>query len=156
MLVGIMSDTHENMPQIAKAVAYFNRQKVDLVIHAGDFISPMCARLLEKLEAPLVAVFGNNDGDHVVWREKIKSFGEIHDSPWEYNCQGYAFLVMHVPHAIDELAASQKYDAVVYGHTHQVDQRIVGKTVIINPGEAGGWLYDHHTIALLRLPERTS
>jgi putative phosphoesterase len=156
MLIGVVSDTHENMPLIASAVAYFNQQKVDLVIHAGDFISPICARLLEKLEAPLVAVFGNNDGDHALWQEKIKKFGEVHDGPWVYTRQGYAFLVMHAPHAIDEEAASQKYDAIVYGHTHRVDQRVVGKTVIINPGECGGWLYDRHTAALLRLPERTT
>jgi putative phosphoesterase len=155
-LIGVIADTHENMPQIAKAVAYFNRRNVDLVIHAGDIISPLCARLLEKLEAPLAAVFGNNDGDHALWQEKIQRFGEIHDGPWVYTRQGYTFLVMHAPRAIDEEAASQKYDAVIYGHTHKVDRRVVGKTVILNPGEGGGWLYNRHTAALLRFPERTS
>ncbi|MCX5778407.1 MAG: metallophosphoesterase [Elusimicrobia bacterium] len=156
MLIGVVADTHENMPLIAKAVAYFNQQKVDLVIHAGDIISPICALLLEKLEAPVAAVFGNNDGDHALWQEKIKNFGEIHDAPWAYVRQGYSFLVMHEPRDIDREAASQKYDAIIYGHLHRVDRRVIGKTLIINPGECGGWQYGRHTVALLRFPERTA
>jgi len=35
MKIGIISDTHDNLPQIKKAVEIFNREKVELVLHAG-------------------------------------------------------------------------------------------------------------------------
>ena len=39
MLIGAISDTHDNLPQIEKAVKYLNEQKVDLVLHAGDYVA---------------------------------------------------------------------------------------------------------------------
>lgn len=32
MKLGIISDTHDNMPKIARAVELFNEEKVDLVL----------------------------------------------------------------------------------------------------------------------------
>ena len=40
MLVGVMSDTHDDIMQTKKAVSRFNREGVEQVLHAGDFISP--------------------------------------------------------------------------------------------------------------------
>ena len=40
MLIGVMSDTHDNVPLIEKAVALFNDRKVGFVIHAGDYVAP--------------------------------------------------------------------------------------------------------------------
>jgi len=40
---------------------------------------------------------------------------------------------------------------IIYGHTHRTDLRKIGKTLIINPGECGGWLSGKSTIALLDL-----
>jgi hypothetical protein len=45
-------------------------------------------------------------------------------------------------------------DAIVYGHTHDVDVRL-GHPLVINPGEAGGWLTGKATMALLDLETMT-
>jgi len=58
---------------------------------------------------------------------------------------------MHKEKLIDALAESQKYDVIIYGHTHRTDLRKIGKTLIINPGECGGWLTGKSTISLLDL-----
>ena len=55
---------------------------------------------------------------------------------------------MHEPACLDEMIASPEVDVIIYGHLHKVDIR-EGKPLIINPGEAGGWLYDSCTAALL-------
>jgi hypothetical protein len=49
--------------QTKKAVSRFNREGVEQVLHAGDFISPFMIDTLKELAAPLTGVFGNNDGD---------------------------------------------------------------------------------------------
>ena len=59
--------------------------------------------------------------------------------------------MMHKEKLIDALAESQKYDVIIYGHTHRTDLRKIGKTLIVNPGECGGWLTGKSTIALLDL-----
>ena len=35
----------------------------------------------------------------------------------------------------NSLIRSQKYDVVVYGHTHKIQNTTVGKTLVLNPEE---------------------
>ena len=59
--------------------------------------------------------------------------------------------MLHKEKLINALAESQKYEVIIYGHTHRTDLRKIGKTLIINPGECGGWLTGKSTITLLDL-----
>jgi len=151
MKIGIISDTHDNLALIKKAVTFFNRKKVDLVLHAGDFVSPFTALEFKNLSCPLYGVFGNNDGDKLYLREKFKGIGEINPAPYETKIDHKNIIMLHKEKLIDALAESQKYEVIIYGHTHRTDLHKIGKTLIINPGECGGWLTGKSTIALLDL-----
>ena len=155
MKLGWMADSHENMPAIAKAVELFNREGVAVVLHAGDIISPITAKEFAKLKMPLIAVFGNNDGEKFFLREKLKGIGEIHERKWEGELGGKRVLLIHVPDMLDALAASGAYDLIVYGHTHEVVVR-KGKTLVVNPGECGGWLTGRCTVAILDTERMTA
>ena len=41
MKIGLISDTHDNIDNILKAVREFNNREVDIVLHSGDFVSPI-------------------------------------------------------------------------------------------------------------------
>jgi len=151
MNIGIISDTHDNLAFIKKAVTFFNGEKVDLVLHAGDFVSPFTALEFKNLNCPLKGVFGNNDGDKLYLQEKFKGIGELYPSPYYMNINHKNIIMLHKEKLIDALAESQKYEVIIYGHTHRTDLRKIGKTLIINPGECGGWLSGKSTIALLDL-----
>jgi len=43
----------------------------------------------------------------------------------------------------------QGYDVIVHGHTHEAKIYRKGKTLVINPGEACGYLSEKPTIAIL-------
>lgn len=152
MLIGLMSDSHDNMPLIRKAVDYFNTAGVSLVLHAGDFISPICARELKNLKSKMIGVFGNNDGEKTLWRQRLNGWGQICDESYEGEIDGIKILLMHEPRHMDALVSSQIYDVIVYGHTHIAEHRIAGKTLVVNPGECGGWLTGKSTVATLQLP----
>jgi hypothetical protein len=47
---------------------------------------------------------------------------------------------MHEPRGVVDVAAGGEYDLIVYGHTHERDERRIGETLLVNPGEACGWL----------------
>lgn len=147
MKIGIISDTHDNATTIKKAVGIFNRDKVDLVIHAGDYISPFSIDALDKLKAELVGVFGNNDGDVLALREISKN--KIYNPPHVLEINDKTTLITHKPDMLNALIESQRYDIIIYGHTHRVDTRDEGGTLVINPGEAGGWLTGKSTVAIL-------
>ena len=40
MLVGVVSDTHNNIKNIENIINIFNFEKVDVVVHTGDISQP--------------------------------------------------------------------------------------------------------------------
>jgi len=124
---------------------------VELILHAGDFVSPFTFLEFKNLNCPLKGVFGNNDGDKLYLQEKFKGIGEIYSAPYEAIIDHKNIIMLHKEKLIDALAESQKYDVIIYGHTHRTDLHKIGKTLIINPGECSGWLSGKSTIALLDL-----
>ena len=148
MKIGIMADSHENMPMIRKAVELFNANGVQYVLHAGDIISPITAKEFSRLKARFIGVFGNNDGEKFFLREKFAPFGEIHERSHRMELAGERILLKHSQELVEPLAESGAFDLIIYGHTHELDIR-KGKTLIINPGEAGGWLKGKSTVVIL-------
>jgi putative phosphoesterase len=148
-MIGVMSDSHDNLTQIRKAVAVFNGAKCDLVLHAGDMVAPFAARELAALHGPLRAVFGNCDGEKQGLEMAVEKFGAIKEAPFIIEHGGRQILLVHYHFSIATYASSGKYDVIVYGHTHKADIRKEGKTLLLNPGEAGGWLTGTSTVALL-------
>jgi len=147
MLIGIMSDTHDNLPAIRKAVELFNRENVELVIHAGDYVAPFVAGELKNLKAPLRGVFGNNDGE----RKGLYEALGICDELIELEADGMKIAVTHGTNEVlvRALARSRLYDVVVVGHTHHYEIREEGRTILVNPGEVCGYLTGVKSVALL-------
>ena len=153
MLVGIISDTHDNLPQIERAVEYLNNRKVGLVLHAGDYVAGFVIPKLAKLECKLIGVFGNNDGDHELLKRR---FGEtsnctVHErfTQFEVEARKIALLHGHETELLDAIIASGYFDVVVHGHSHHLGIKKVGRTLSINPGEVCGYLTSKSTLALL-------
>lgn len=149
MLIGIMSDTHDNLIFVKKAIELFNNKKVEYVIHAGDFTSPFTLKLFKELKCKYVGIFGNNDGDKLLLLERAE--GKIHNQPYIFTLNNRKIVVMHEHQVADALADSGHYDLVIYGHTHKSDIRKVKNTLVVNPGEVGTWLYGKSTVALVDL-----
>jgi len=147
-----MSDSHDNVPLIKKAVDYFNKKNVEAVFHAGDFISPFCAKEFKNLTSSFIGVFGNNDGERKMWYENLNGWGKISEGMAEETIGGVRFLVMHEPRNLEALAKSGKYDVIVFGHTHRPEHRKIGQTLLVNPGECGGWLTGRAGVAVLETP----
>ncbi len=149
MIIGVISDTHDNMPMIQRAVELLNARKVAHVIHAGDFTSPFTFRALKQLTCDFTGIYGNNDGERVLLQKLSQQ--RIFNQPYLLELAGRKIVIMHEHHVVDALADSSHFDLVVYGHTHEPDIRKRGKALIVNPGELGGWLYGRSTIAVANL-----
>ena len=55
---------------------------------------------------------------------------------------------MHYPELAIPIAKSGEYDIVVYGHTHKIDIQ-KGESLLLNPGETGGWTTGKATVAVV-------
>jgi len=151
MKIGVLSDTHDRLPVLRRAVTLFRRLQVQAVFHAGDFVAPFAAQLLnpEALGGiPLHAVFGNNDGE----RKGLKTIlPNIVDGPLTVKLAG-KIIVMH--HFIDWLKPEPiaVADLIITGHTHKIANENRAGKLFLNPGECGGWLTDRCTVAIVDLP----
>ena len=149
MKVGIISDSHDNVENIVKAVEIFNSESVELVLHAGDYVAPFSVKPLFGLGCEFIGVFGNNDGDKIALQNTSK--GKITTQFLEHSYEGKNILLGHYFETLDALVKSQEYHLIVYGHTHKPEIKRVGHCTVINPGECGGWLYGKATVAIADL-----
>ncbi len=151
MLIGLMTDTHENIENIKKSVEIFNEKGVSLVLHCGDIISPITYSAFKDLKCNIRFVFGNNDGERPFLISRFKGLGEFFNNGYKFELAGKKFIMMHEPIGIDELAESKHYDYVLYGHTHKQDIRDINGTKIINIGETSGIMNGKGTIGVLEV-----
>jgi uncharacterized protein len=148
-MIGIMSDSHDHLESIRAAVEVFNQAKVDLVVHAGDLIAPFTSKEFDKLQAPLEAIFGNNDGERRGLRAAYAELCTLEDFK-ELEIGERKIAVIHGTNEsmVDALRESGKYDLVVRGHTHRMEV-VKGQTMVINPGETCGYVSGVKTVMLL-------
>ena len=149
MLIGIISDTHDDVVMIKKAVDLFNEKKVGHVLHAGDIISPFNFEIFRELKCDFSAIFGNNDGDKLLL--KTKSNGNIHNQPYMTTIHKRKIVILHEPDLVDALSESGLFDLIIYGHTHRPDVRKANKTTIVNPGKASRLIRGKITVAIIDL-----
>lgn len=146
MLIGVLADTHDNMPKIASATELFARRGVAMILHAGDFVAPFALRLLMKPGIALIGVFGNNDGER---RGLQKLCSTLHEAPHRFELGGRVIVLAH--DAV-ELSGQVIAGADLLVHAHDHEARIgPGPPLTLNPGEAGGWLAGRSTAAVLEL-----
>jgi len=160
MKVGVVADTHDHLDAIRRAVEIFNDEGIELLIHAGDFVAPFTEQPFRMLNAPLVGIFGNNDGDKLLLKEKYREngVGELYEDPHEFELATKKIIVTHRPKIVKALVASGVYDVIIYGHTHKAEIEHTsgksgthGQVWIINPGECCGYITRRETVALLDL-----
>ena len=176
-MIGILADSHDNLFALRRAIRLFNDAKCSLVIHAGDFVAPFAARELRDLACPVKGVFGNCDGEKPGLAKAFQEMGEIVEAPLVFEHDGLRFLVSHLNAPVERYLKTRRetggkglsstgrtsrgcvsralfpdpsYDVLVFGHTHKAEVRREGGVVVVNPGEAGGWLHGRSTAALLR------
>ncbi|MDI6801880.1 MAG: metallophosphoesterase [Thermodesulfovibrionales bacterium] len=149
MIVGIISDTHDHLDNLKRALKIFEEKKVGHIIHAGDFCSPFTWRVIKHFKGGFTGIFGNNDGEKVLLKKLFQE--RIYTQPYKFTLHNRGIVIIHEPDVADELAESRCFDLIVFGHTHEPVIKRVRDTLIVNPGEVCGWLYGKPTAAIINL-----
>lgn len=152
MIVGLVSDTHDNLPKIKAAISALREKNVEVILHAGDINSAFAAREFASIGCRFIVTFGNNDGDRLLLYKTITGFGGEVIYPrahLELGEKRFALFHGEDTNLVESTATSQLYDYIVVGHTHEVVQRKVGKTLLLNPGECCGYLTERATVMVL-------
>jgi uncharacterized protein len=140
-LIGVISDTHGLLRrQAAQAL-----RGVELIIHAGDIGHPRVLTALEEI-APVQAVRGNTDRGE--WARRLPRTRLL-------EVGGARLYVLHELQALDQtLRTRPRFEAVIYGHSHQPRLERQDGVLYLNPGSAGPRRFTLPvTLALLRVQE---
>jgi putative phosphoesterase len=152
MRVGLLADTHDRVPAVAELLQKMQEKGVSLVMHAGDYCSPFSLEPFHNANMALLGIFGRNDGDpEALKATAARGVGmELYESPHSFDVSGQRILIVHDLGEVNRRSIeSHKY--VVHGFTHKQETINRGKTLVINPGEACGWLTGQCTGAILDL-----
>ncbi len=134
MLVGVVSDTHDDLDLAESAVELFEDRGAEVVIHCGDVIAPFTAAAFDR-DFDFYAVRGNNDGEWAL-SHAIEEFGTYFGEMGELTLGDVEFAVYHgtAEPIVEALLACGEYDYVCRGHTHERVLAERGGTVHLNPG----------------------
>ncbi|HXY33887.1 MAG TPA: YfcE family phosphodiesterase [Planctomycetaceae bacterium] len=149
MRIGLFADAHDHVDNVCRAVAEFNRLECSLVIFAGDFVSPIIVPPLRKLRCPVLACFGDNDGNQTGLQGGMRIIGPVAYAPFGFRTpDGVRILVAHIAEQVRGLVADSQ--VVICAHTHKPAVKTDENGVLfVNPGETGGWTYRKPTIGVL-------
>jgi uncharacterized protein len=151
MRIGIVSDTHNNLRNVAKIVELFNAARVERVIHTGDITQAKTIHAFAALEAPLWGVFGNNDQERDALDAAIAKHGfRFVDPPLELVWHERRIIVVHDPRDLDD-ALCETHHLALHGHTHHHRLERQGSRLIFNPGECAGHLEGYNAIGVVDL-----
>ncbi len=149
MLVGVVSDSHDDLGSTRRAAEYMRRAGVEAVVHLGDFIAPFTLReLANGVKVPVEGVLGNNDGEVELLLQTARELNaRVESWPRVVSLGGRRVLLMHgrgpadltveVAHA---LAESGRFDGVLYGHTHREELTYVKGVLVLNPGPLSSFI----------------
>lgn len=152
-MIGVMSDTHDNIWALSEAIEVLG--SCDAILHCGDLISPFVIKRLGEgfPNIPVHVVWGNNDGDLHKLSGMASNYPHLvlHGALGEITLNGLRVAINHYPEIARPLAESGRYDLVVYGHDHAAHEERVGDCLLLNPGEVMG-LNGRRTVAVVDLP----
>ncbi len=141
MLVAIMSDSHDHLEQIEKALSICREKKIGAIIHCGDFVAPFSLKLFGEINVPVYGVFGNNDGDRIKMLEysnTILKNVKLFQRMGEIILDRKKIAFTHYFDIAKPLAMTSSYDLVCFGHSHKWYLDKIKNTFLLNPGEIMG------------------
>ncbi len=150
MRIGIMSDTHDDMRALERALDILEAEGVDLLLHCGDLCSPDVMEALTAFDAYVAR--GNMDRHSALQataRETVGAgrFADRH----ALTLNGASAALMH-GHREDELRRlihSGEHAYVFHGHTHRRRDQRFGPTRVVNPGALGGVRWQRRSFCIL-------
>lgn len=143
MKLAVLSDIHDQLKNLQKALKQIHKESIDYAIFCGDYCSPGTFIKATRDFGKAYCVWGNADEDKLeitqkIYLKNIKNvvlLGQL----VEVNIQGRKIAIVHYNNKGERLAKSGHYDAVFHGHSHVAKNEKVRNTLIVNPGPICGY-----------------
>jgi hypothetical protein len=141
MTIAVLSDIHDNIWNLEKALDHVETTDAAMLLFLGDFCAPFTlAQIADGFSGPIHAVFGNNDGDPHLLSGIAATYEHVtlHGQFAEIEADTCRIAINHYPEIAYPIARSGVYDAVFSGHDHKQYVERFGSSLWANPGEIMG------------------
>jgi len=150
MKIAIISDSHDNVKNLEKLIIWLNENKIKILIHAGDLCAPsvLIKTLAPNFKGQIHIIFGNV-GDKVLLEKAASGLANVkyYGLTGELQIENRKIAITHLKEDAENMIKKDKYDLVIFGHSHQSEIQKINQTQSVNPGTVGG-LYNKATFAL--------
>jgi len=137
MLIAIISDIHDNLPNLDKCLNWCQKNEVKKIIFCGDATtSETIFHLAANFGGDIFIVKGNAE---IYTPKEIANCSNINNQGEAgiIELEGYRLGLCHEPIKIENILLSAP-DFIFYGHTHKPWIETKNKTIIANPGNLAG------------------
>lgn len=140
MKIAVISDTHDHIKNLDRALEQIKEQGANVIVHCGDLCSPFVIERLAKFSGPVHIVFGNNEGDRFTIQKVTGKLPNVtlHGELGRIETKTGKIAFTHRPEFATGLAGTGEYSAVFFGHTHRRETKTIGRTRLLNPGDLMG------------------
>ena len=136
--LAVISDVHDNLVNLQKALDYIKKEKIDYLISTGDLQSLDAWQMLDDLKIPVWAVMGNADKDIIGEKKLRDTLKNLHFSAniATVELENQKIIFGHYPEIIKKIILNypNKYQLALAGHTHLPWEEKLGSTKLLNPG----------------------
>jgi len=136
--IAIISDSHDNLPNIKKFITYCQKNKINFVIHCGDVTTNKTKKFLTDNLKSILFVEGNAETDVKIKTNRFQKKQMADEHFINFSIGKIKIAACHTKIKALKLAKTKLYHYVFYGHTHIPWQETVEKTQLINPGTLAG------------------
>lgn len=139
MKIGVISDSHDRIENLRKAIEIMEKEGVAELIHCGDFTAPFMLKELEKFPGNVHCVFGNINDEYRSTKVAENSENlNLYGKDFEIEINDKNIGAVHFPKMARFMALSGEFDIVFYGHSHDKKKEEIKGTFLVNPGELMG------------------
>ncbi len=150
MRIGVVSDTHNLLPNVRRIVELFNAARVEHVIHTGDVTQARTVHALAALEMPLTGVYGNNDERDEIASAAAEHGFAFHEGALSLTLAERRIVVVHDPRDLAS-ADEDEHDVALHGHDHRQSVVRTAGRLRLNPGECAGHLPGYNAVGVVDL-----
>lgn len=155
MKIGLLSDTHNNLPNLIAALETFRDRSIQTVIHCGDLTDFDLVSHFHDFR--LIYLTGNMDyASGTIQRRVAKLNQDNFAGPvFRGKLDGVAVAATHshIEGKLMELIQSGDYEWIFHGHTHQRRDEVIRGVRIVNPGALGGLKRSPRSFCIVDLNE---
>ena len=140
MKIGVLSDTHDNLPNLLYVLNTYRERGIGTLVHCGDLTS---LEMLSHFSGfRLIYTMGNMDITTGTIKKRLEKMGEDNFAGIVFRGKlggvPVAATHSHIDGKVMDIVQKGNVQWLFHGHTHKKRDEVVRGVRIVNPGALGG------------------